>query len=51
MNAGIKFYLCQEASRTLGISMKNKIEGINFVPAAHSATADFIQDGYAIILP
>lgn len=51
MKMGIKFYLCQEASRTLKISMKNKIEGIYFVPAAHAATADFIQDGYAIIIP
>lgn len=51
IDAGIKFYLCQEASRTIGISMKNKLPGINFVPAAHAATADFIQDGYAIILP
>ena len=51
MDAGIKFYLCQEASRTLGITMDNKIEGVNFVPAAHAATADFQMDGYAIILP
>lgn len=51
MDAGIIFYLCQEASRSLGINMNNKVEGINFVPAAHAATADFIQDGYAIILP
>jgi intracellular sulfur oxidation DsrE/DsrF family protein len=49
--AGMKFYLCPEASRSLGISMKNQLEGVNFVPAAHAATADFIQDGYALILP
>lgn len=48
---GMKFYLCQEASRTLGIYMSNKIPGINFVPAAHAATADFQMDGYAIIIP
>lgn len=51
MAVGMKFYLCQEASRTLGISMANKIPGINFVPAAHAATADFQMDGYAIIIP
>lgn len=51
IDAGIIFYLCQEASRTLGITMNNKLPGIYFVPAAHSATADFIQDGYAILLP
>jgi len=51
MDAGIKFYLCQEASRTLGITMANKIPGINFVPAAHAATADFQMDGYAIVIP
>jgi len=48
---GMKFYLCQEASRSLGITMANKIPGINFVPAAHAATADFQMDGYAIIIP
>lgn len=51
MELGITFYLCQEASRTLGITMKNKIPGVYFVPAAHAATADFIQDGYAILIP
>ena len=51
MDAGIKFYLCQEASRTIGITMDNKIPGINFVPAAHAATADFQMDGYAIVIP
>jgi len=51
MAVGMKFYLCQEASRTLGITMANKIPGINFVPAAHAATADFQMDGYAIIIP
>lgn len=29
MKLGITFYLCQEASRTLGITMKNKIPGIS----------------------
>jgi len=48
---GMKFYLCQEASRTLGITMANKIPGVNFVPAGHAATADFQMDGYAIIIP
>lgn len=51
MAVGMKFYLCQDASRTLGITMANKIPGINFVPAAHAATADFQMDGYAIIIP
>ena len=51
MAAGMKFYLCQEASRSLGINMDNKIDGINFVPAAHAATADFQMDGFALILP
>ena len=51
MAVGMKFYLCQEASRTLGITMDNKIPGVNFVPAAHAATADFQMDGYAIIIP
>lgn len=48
---GMKFYLCQEASRALGITMANKVEGVYFVPAAHAATADFQMDGYAIVLP
>lgn len=51
MEVGMHFYLCQEASRTLGITMANKIPGINFVPAAHAATADFQMDGYALLLP
>ena len=51
LDKGMKFYLCQEASRTLGITMANKIPGINFVPAAHAATADFQMDGYALIIP
>lgn len=51
MARGIKFYLCQEASRTLKISNKNKIEGIYYVPAAHAATADYQMEGYAIIIP
>jgi intracellular sulfur oxidation DsrE/DsrF family protein len=51
MKKGIKFYLCQEASRTLKISNKNKIEGIHYVPAAHAATADLQLDGYAILIP
>ena len=51
LDKGMKFYLCQEASRTLGINMSNKIPGINFVPAGHAADADFQRDGYAIIIP
>jgi intracellular sulfur oxidation DsrE/DsrF family protein len=51
MAVGMKFYLCQEASRSLGINMDNKIPGVNFVPAAHAAIADLQIDGYAIILP
>lgn len=51
MGKGIKFYLCQEASRTLKISNMNKIPGIHYIPAAHAATADLQLDGYAILIP
>jgi intracellular sulfur oxidation DsrE/DsrF family protein len=48
---GFNFYVCQMASRTLGINMSNKIEGVNFVPGGHMAVADFQLDGYALIRP
>ncbi|MGD8796420.1 MAG: DsrE family protein [Thiohalophilus sp.] len=46
---GVKFYLCQMASRVLGIKMANKIPGVKFVPGGHIAVADFQMDGYALI--
>ena len=46
---GVKFYLCQMASRVLGIKKANKIEGVSFVPGGHIAVADFQLDGYALI--
>ena len=46
---GVKFYLCQMASRVLGIKMGNKIEGVKFVPGGHIAVADFQMDGYSLI--
>lgn len=46
---GVKFYLCQMASRVLGIKMANKIEGVKFVPGGHIAVADFQMDGYSLI--
>lgn len=46
---GVKFYLCQMASRVLGIKKANKIEGVSFVPGGHIAVADFQMDGYALI--
>ena len=51
MQKGIKFYLCQEASRTLGIKKDNVIDGVNFVAGGHLAVADFQQMGYALIRP
>jgi len=36
---------------SLGITGLTRSAGINFVPAAHAATADFQMDGYAIIIP
>jgi intracellular sulfur oxidation DsrE/DsrF family protein len=49
MEIGIKFYVCQMASRVLGITMNNKIPGVMFVPGGHIAVADFQMDGYALI--
>jgi len=46
---GVKFYLCQMASRTLGIKKARVIPGVDFVPGAHLAVADFQQLGYALI--
>lgn len=46
---GVKFYVCQMASRVLGIKMANKIPGVMFVPGGHLAVADFQLDGYALI--
>lgn len=57
---GFKFYLCQEASRTLGINMTGstvapikykKIPGVNFVPGGMIAVADFEMLGYAVLVP
>lgn len=46
---GVKFYVCQMASRVLGIKKGNKIDGVDFVPGGHIAVADFQMDGYALI--
>lgn len=46
---GVQFYLCQMASRILGITKATKIEGVTFVPGGHLAVADFQLDGYALI--
>ena len=51
LEKGFKFYVCQTASRTLGINMSNKIPGVNFVPGGHIALADFQMNGYALIRP
>jgi intracellular sulfur oxidation DsrE/DsrF family protein len=51
LSKGFEFYLCQTASRTLGINMSNKIPGIDFVIAGHIAVADFQMQGYALIEP
>ncbi|MDH4133984.1 MAG: DsrE family protein [Gammaproteobacteria bacterium] len=48
---GFKFYLCQTASRSLGINMSNKIPGVNFVPGGQIAVADFEMQGYAVLRP
>lgn len=46
---GVQFYICQMASRTLGIKKPTVIPGVEFVPGAHLAVADFQQLGYALI--
>ena len=46
---GVKFYVCQMASRVLGIKKQFKIEGVDYVPGGHIAVADFQMDGYALI--
>ncbi len=46
---GVKFYLCQMASRVLSIKKPNVIPGVEFVPGAHIAVADFQLRGYALI--
>lgn len=51
LQKGIKFYLCQEASRALGIKKPNVIDGVEFVPGGHIAVADFQLRGYALIRP
>lgn len=51
LQKGIKFYICQEASRALGIKKDNVVDGVNFVPGGHIATADFQLRGYALIRP
>lgn len=46
---GVKFYLCQTASRVLGIKKAYKIEGVDYVPGGHIAVADLQMLGYALI--
>ena len=46
---GVKFYLCQMASRVLSIKKAKVIPGVEFVPGGHIAVADFQQLGYALI--
>ena len=46
---GVKFYLCQMASRVLSIKKPNVIPGVKFVPGAHIAVADYQLLGYALI--
>ena len=46
---GVKFYLCQMASRILSIKKPNVIPGVKFVPGAHIAVADYQLKGYALI--
>ena len=46
---GVKFYLCQMASRVLSITMANKLPGVEFVPGGHIAVADLQMQGYALI--
>jgi len=49
LKIGVKFYLCQMASRVLSIKKPNVIPGVKFVPGAHIAVADFQLLGYALI--
>jgi len=46
---GVTFYLCQTASRVLGIKKAFKIDGVQYVPGGHIAVADFQLRGYALI--
>ena len=46
---GVKFYLCQTASRVIGIKKAYKIEGVDYVPGGHLAVADLQMLGYALI--
>ncbi len=48
---GYEFYICQMASRALGIKKDNVIDGVKFVPGGHIAVADFQLRGYALIEP
>ena len=46
---GVRFYVCQMASRVLSIRKPNLIPGVEFVPGGHIAVADFQLRGYALI--
>lgn len=57
---GFRFYLCQTASRQLGITMNGSttapvkykmIPGVQFVPGGQIAVADFEMLGYAVLRP
>lgn len=46
---GVKFYLCQTASRVIGIKKPIVIPGVEFVPGGHVAVADLQMLGYVLI--
>jgi intracellular sulfur oxidation DsrE/DsrF family protein len=51
MEKGFRFYVCQTSSRSIGIDMSNKLQGVDFVPGGKIAVADYQLRGYALIVP
>lgn len=51
MKQGVKFYLCQNTARTMGIKADQVIPGIEFVTAGYTAMVDFEIRGYTAVHP
>lgn len=51
MKDGVKFYMCQNTARNMGIKIDQIIPGVEFATAGFSAIADLQMRGYTLIHP
>jgi len=51
MDAGVKFYFCQNTARSMHVTTDQLIPGVEYVTAGISALADFQSDGWTYVQP